>query len=253
MRLAKGPRMNRGYQGTTAAASARRWIAAAACLSTLAPACSISPMPEPPAEQPKVDLGGLTTKLPTDHNDVIGIQGGPGAASPAGAVVRAFNLDTTDPPSESVVQPNGSFLVVLTMSVGQEGRIQVLAGTERSTPLDFVAVGTDLPPVAAERPLTECLLLAPALELDAATVGAVEVTSQCGAPVTIVAPYLRRTVAGFQVGAGGSWPAVLDTGEAVSVPVDFQANPGTLEEIFFIEATLPQNDRRPVTVFPATG
>jgi len=234
-------------------APARLMAATASLAAALAQGCSISPMPEPPAEQPTVDLGSVTTKLPHGTNEPVTVEGGPGAASPPGAIVRVFNLDTADPPAESVVGSDGSFTIELNLDVGQEGRIQVLAETQRSSPIDFVAVGNGQPPALATRPLADCLLLEPALELDAAMGSAVTVSSQCPSAVTIDSPVVRRLVPGFQVGTGGSWPAVLGSGDSLSVSVEFQASPGTLEEIFFIQAAAPQQDRRPVTVFPAAG
>jgi hypothetical protein len=228
-------------------------VAAAGVTAVLGQGCSISPMPEPPAEQPTVELGDLTTKLPHGTNDPVAVEGSAGAASPPGATVRVFNLDTADPPAESVVRDDGSFTVELNLDVGQEARIQVLTATGRSTPVDFVAVANAAPPQPTTHALGSCLFLAPPLELDAAAGSAVAVSSECPSAVTIEAPVVRRAVPGFQVGTGGSWPAVLGSGDTLPVSVEFQASPGTLEEIFFIQASAPQQDRRPVTVFPATG
>ena len=72
----------------------------------------------------------------------------------------------------------------------------------------------------ASHPLADCLLLEPALELDAAEVDVVVVRNRCAEPVTIDAPYVRRPIAGLDIGEGGTWPAVLDV---ISVGLDLDA------------------------------
>lgn len=236
-----------------ARAALRGGVSVAVLCSLASVGCSISPLPEPPAAQPSVDLGSTKTKLAYNLNEPVGIEGGPGAASPAGATVRIFNLDAATSPRETLVADDGSFLVEIEMQPGDEARLQVLAPDARSKPVDFVVVGHDLAPEPSTHALGACLSLTPPLELDAATTSVVVATSACAEPVTLAAPYVRATATGFVVGDGGSWPATLATGDSVSIAVEFQASEGTLEEIFFVEATQPQGDRRSLTVFPDTG
>ena len=178
-----------------------------------------------------------------------GISGGPAAATPPGAIVRAYPLDLpSEPAAEAPINDDGSFHIDVPALPGNELRLQVISTTSRSNPLDVLIGPDNTQPTLSVRPLVSCLLLTPALEIDVSTVHGVHVENRCTQPVRIEAPTVRRTVAGLQVGAGGSWPTVLAPLSSVDVSIVFHPSAAADEEIVFIEASSPQRDRRPITV-----
>ena len=234
-----------------------RWFFRAAgaglTLAALNSGCTISPKPEPPhpPDQPIFDLGDLTGHLAQHYGAGGFLIGGPGAANPAGALVRAFNLDTTEPSTEATVADDGSFALEILMQKGDEVRLQIVsAELGRSAPVDVIVGDSGSTPTLADRPLEHCLKLQPPLEIDLSVQQTVLVHNQCDQQVSISPPYVRRVIQGFEVGTGGTWPAQLAVNESVSVAVQFSAPGVTLEEIFFITATSPETDRRPLTALP---
>lgn len=219
-----------------------------AWLAPLLSGCVMSPMPEPP--QATIDVDGVVTYDPV-FGDEPTIVGGPGAASPAGALLRAFNLDADVAPVETLVETDGSFEVELVITAGQEARLQVVAEAldARSAPLDVVIGPHGSTPTPAPRPLAGCLELTPAAELDLADAAAVLVRNRCGAAVQLEQPALRRPVTGLEVGAGLAWPATLADGDELAIDVQAEAGFAT-EDVFFVEASSPQRDRRPITFVP---
>jgi hypothetical protein len=124
----------------------------------------------------------------------------------------------------------------------------VISSVSRSNPLDVVIGPDNTQPTLSARPLSSCLLLTPALQIDVSTANAVHVENRCTQPVQMQAPAARRNVAGLQVGAGGSWPAVIAPSTSIDVSIVFHPSAAADEEIVFIEASSPQRDRRPITV-----
>ncbi len=190
----------------------------------------ISPKPEPPGNG--IELGSVQT------HDSLGpgpklVAGAPGAAKPAGAILRVFNLDSTDDPVDGVIEADGSFSLEVVADEGNELRLQMVNGSERFEPLDVVVGPSDTSPTLALHALGDCLTLKPKAEIDTAVQQSVVVTNGCSAPVTIAQPTLRRPTSGLTVGTG----AQLAPNESVSVTVQFQAPAGTLEDIVFIQAT----------------
>lgn len=219
-----------------------------AWLAPLLSGCVMSPMPEPP--QATLDVDGVVTHQPT-YNGEPTIVGGPGAASPAGALVRVFNLDSDIGPVETAVEADGSFEVELLISAGEEARLQVVAEAldTRSAPIDVVIGSDGTTPTLAVRPLAGCLELTPAAELDLADAAAVLVSNRCGEALQLEQPALRRPIAGIELGPSLGWPATLADGDELTL--DVQTEPGfATEDVFFIEASSPQRDRRPITVVP---
>ena len=89
-------------------------VALALAALLLAAGCIISPKPEPPAAGASLDPGRVTTVdsrqgTGTDVGSLLCVSGEPGSASPPGATVRIYNLDSTAPPVETVVRQDGSF------------------------------------------------------------------------------------------------------------------------------------------------
>lgn len=225
-----------------------RSVCFALALGALLAGCSISPKPEPPASEPHLDFGSLGTLPPNDFGTCL-ITGGPGAVDAKGAIVRAYNLDDAQAPVEALVGEDGSFELDVFLSDGDELRLQVHGQDgARSKPLDVLVPQCGQPLVASTRALGECLLLAPSAELEVSAAGAVRVENRCSASVQLEQPSLRRSIAGLQAGQGATWPATLAPGSALTVQITLQPS-DVFEEIVFIEASTPQHDRRPVTVF----
>lgn len=226
-----------------------RWIWTGASLiavAAVAAGCVVSPMPEPPLlrlEPGRILANGV------GGPDVPTIRGEPGAAEPSGAVVRAFDLDRDEGPAEGVVAEDGSFGLDLEVTEGDEVRLQIVATTGRSEPLDVVMGPPMTTPALAPRPLSWCFLLEPEAELDLDGAAGVRATSRCEEDLVLEAPELRRPVEGVAVGEGQSWPLTLRTGESVDVRVTAEAS-AAVEEILFITASAPLRDRRPVTLVP---
>ena len=223
-----------------------RWAVLATAVATLLPGCVISPLPEPPQATINPDL--VATDGPVYG---LNLHGHPGAASPAGALVRAHDLDSDFPPAQALVEEDGSFLIELATSEDQtEIRLQVIADEARSVPLDLVVYATETDPDPAPRPLSHCLHLSPEAELEAAVEQQVRVVSDCADLVEIAQPYLHRSPIGITVGADLSWPVTLSSGDSVTVVVETDGT-FTEEAIFFILAsTAEHDDRRPMTVVP---
>jgi len=205
--------------------------------------CVVSPIPEPP--QASLDIA----KVFGDSSGMRGItiNGDPGAAEPVGATVRVYNLDSSDDPVDGVVEVNGSFIVELLVNEGDEVRLQIIDDEVRSDPIDAIFGRSGTRPVPSERPLASCLILDPPAELALGASQAVVVENRCDEEVQIEEPTLRRPLTGIAIGADRSWPEVLPQGGSVSVTVAVDAG-WSEEDIFFIEASGPEHDRRPITV-----
>jgi hypothetical protein len=248
--------------------------------------CGISPIPEPPAGNgaaagsggtagaagsagsagsnglagsagsagsagapPSVDLQSVSAQ-PVDYNGVeIKVVGAPGAARPAGATVRIYDLDSSLPPAETQSGRDGSFSLVLRVADGDQLRLQIIAAATRSEPVDFVFSVIGQPPSPTLHALADCLILQPGLQADLSTTAAVHVENRCTQLVQIEAPRVRRDAPGLQVGSGGIWPAQIAPSASIDVPIVFHPSTGVDEEIVFIEASAPQRDRRPITVW----
>jgi len=213
-----------------------------ALLAFFGAGCIVSPRPEPP--QATIDVERLNdswTYGPT-------IVGSAGAAEPAGALVRAYNLDSELDSEEGVIEEDGGFEIDLPIEAGDEVRLQVIADDVRSNPVDLV-VGPDGSSLSlVERPLGHCLTLDPAAQLDLVESGAVRVTNHCGSEARIERPRPRRPIDALELGEGVTWPATVPDGDSITVNV--RAEPGFDEDLFFIEASAPESDRRPITLVP---
>jgi hypothetical protein len=222
--------------------------------------CSLRPQPEPPPAEPGPELDGdLLTARPTPPAAMFGggISGAPGA-SPAGALLRAYNLDSSFPPAEVVVGSDGSFELSMDMLEGDEVRLQAFVGGKRSKPLDVIIGPDNSIPIPASRALAACLSVAPTLELDLGQVGsapvdrAVVIANGCSFEVTVGAVGMRSPVDGLSVTSTGPMPVVVPSGGSSTVAIQYDAPSGTVgevEDILLIEVVAPERDRRPVTVF----
>jgi hypothetical protein len=210
---------------------------------------NISPQPEPPMRQaPTVDFGAVEAKVDTFSNNPPGLSGAPGSVSPPGATLRAVNLDNIEDPVETIVAADGSFAVEMSLSVGDEVRVQLFDGDQASEPVDVEVVNDEAPPVLATRALGPCLKLTPTTEITLANgAGTVHVLNECTQPIEFGAPYERRPVDGLEVGLNATWPLSLAVGASADVLIGWGPSTST-EEVVFIEAISPLADRRPITV-----
>lgn len=225
-----------------------RQVCAASLAMLGALGCELSPKPEPPDADFVFDAERIQV-LEGDGPEVpMELRGEPGAASPPGAIIRVYPLGSDLPRLEAEVGVDGGF-VFPELPGNEELRIQLLDGAARSEPLDLQpnAEGTRLEPVP--RALGECLVLDPPKEIvvSPGSTASVVVRHSCEESVTIAAPELRRPSAGVDLVRGPAWPAVLVRGAELRVEVRLAADAELDEDIFFIEATEPMRDRRPIT------
>lgn len=224
----------------------------------LGPACSLRPQPEPPPVDPgPVIDADLLTATPTSPSAMVSgnIEGAPGA-SPAGALLRGYNLERSDAPAETVAAPDGSFLLLLDVIEGEEVRLEVLADEARSKPLDVIIGSGISNPTRSVRALADCLSIAPALELDLGQVGSamvernIVIANGCSFEVTVGAVGMRAPMDGLTVTFAQPMP--IASGASAPVLIQYQAPTGLLgavEDVLLIEVVAPQRDRRPITIF----
>jgi len=217
-------------------------------------ACSLRPQPEPPPAQPDV-VPTLLSADPASPAAMTGgsLSGAPGAVSP-GATLRAYNLDTSQPPSETIAAPDGSFEMPLDMLPGDEVRLQATLGGARSNPLDVVIGESAGVPSPASRPFAVCLTAVDEFSFGVLPQGSdversVVLSNDCAFGITLSAIEMRRPIAGLGV-VTDALPIVLAAGSSYAWTVRVQVPPGTsgIEDVLIVEVDAPQRDRRPITV-----
>jgi hypothetical protein len=137
-------------------------LSAAWCVASCGEARIATPMPEPPAalDGSKVGLGVEPISIFSDPRPVSVV--GQAGAAPAGARVRALDLDSDRPEVSGLARDDGSFELSVTVSDGDELRLHAFDGDVRSSPLDLI-VG---PPAGLQpSPRHDCLELTPGFEL----------------------------------------------------------------------------------------
>ena len=225
--------------------------------------CGISPKPEPP----DATLDGNSVSVASEPDratpeggvSTLVVSGGPDSASPPGAIVRVYNLDSEDPPVETVVQDDGSFQVEVAGQPQDEVRVQIVTDDARSDPADFqsppeTAVGgtggtTDGGPEGVYQPPGgQCAVLDPPLELVVSGSGTLQVGNQCTEAIQVDAPYLRRDFAGVSLGADLTWPQSVAPGQSLSITVTIAPGSGFAEEIFFVPVVATALERHAVTL-----
>jgi len=212
--------------------------------------CGISPKPEPPSVDPTppvLDPSQVVATEPTDGPPEPTIVGGPGAVNPAVGLVRATRLNDTSDPVDATILEDGSFELWLDLFPGDEVRLQILGEETRSEPFDFIVGAGASSPLPAPRPLGDCFTLSPRASLDLARGHVVHVANQCAFDVTIESPQLRRPTPGWSAGADRNWPVTLAPGSDFDLVVVAPAGVG--EEVVFVQASSPLQDRRPITVY----
>ncbi len=226
-----------------------RWVGTAGLLALSGCQGNISPQPEPPNRGTfDIDFGQVEAKVDSYTNEPAGLRGGPGAAKPPGATLRAVNLEDVQDPVETVVQQDGSFEALFSVAIGDEVRVQILANGQRSEPFDVRVIDDEAPPTRVVHPLP-CFTISPALELDLVSgTGVLRVENDCAEAVVLDEPALRRPVQGVRA-AVMDWPATVATGGSLDIPLEVdETAPPDFEEIVFLRVLAPQSDRRAVTL-----
>jgi hypothetical protein len=179
--------------------------------------------------------------------------------NPEGAIIWVINLDGTEPPVTTPVEPDGSFEVLVDGDLDQlftgdlrdEYRLQVRTGELRSEPIDFVANLAEGTLLVSERPLEDCFSLEPQTELHFGEISLSDtleilLSNHCDETLTFEATRLRAPAPSFDLGEG---PLSLDVEQTASVRVTFAPErDGLIEEIMMVEVLSPTGDRRPITI-----
>lgn len=212
----------------------------------LALGCVVSPQPSPPEAQLSGSLIGLA---PAESlvADVIAFEGGPGAVKPAHGVVLVTNLDSDDAPSQTDVQPDGSFLIGVPGVVGQRFRFQIKDGDTRSQPFDLGldSTGTTADAIVAQ---PSCFTVDPArwAALDGAFgERALTLHNGCAGAVSIAVPHLRRGLAGFTVFPAAALTLAAGEDRALTVRAGDGAE---VEDVLYLDVTAPTVAQRAVTL-----
>jgi hypothetical protein len=212
-----------------------------------------TPVPEPPdLDPPNTDLF-LVQTVPSLVDTIVELNGEPGAAEP-GATLRIVDLDSTQPPVDTLVGPDGSFAVTVNTTGGRELRVQLrTADGQRSPPVDL-RVPPAMEPVRPEVVTREpCLTVTPALELDFGNVDSGQATrsitleNNCGAELLLDTLELRVSTPAFVL--GNAPPLTIVDGERISLEVTFEPqSEGLTEEVLLIGASAPIQERWPITL-----
>ncbi len=223
-----------------------RWITGLLVAGALFAGCGVSPQPTPPDSVLNGELIGLNpgTEL---AGDVIGFKAAPGAVDPPEGVVVVTNLDANDAPSVAAVESDGSFYIAVPGQPGETYRFQAKNGKARSQPFD-VLIGSSGGDIKTLGQLPACLVVEPGAWLALSGAGDARdlaVKNQCGVPISIAAPRLRRGLAGFSFTPGS--PLDLADGGAATLTVSAGDGAET-EDVLVLDITAPSPARRAVTL-----
>jgi hypothetical protein len=204
------------------------------------------------------------------ETEMVHVVGGPGSASPPGATVRVYNLDSDAPAVETAVRDDGSFDVYVSASPTDELRIQVIADSSRSEPADTgpEEIDTTATPSGGGAPpdylggggtggqpgavggldSAGCVLLDPPAELVVEQTGTLQVTNRCDYAIQLASPYLRVASPDITLGAERVWPAALEPGASLLFTVAIAPGSAFVEEIFFVTVSAPDYERHAITL-----
>jgi hypothetical protein len=211
-------------------------------------ACSTPGVATPLPEPPSLDARKITAPevTPVTAPSPVEIVGAVGAAT-ARAVVRATNLDTTDPAVTTTADDNGAFHITIMASGGNELRVQAIAGNERSAPLDLTYTAGRIAPSVR----SACVALSPGFELDFSSSGPVRLTftNSCADAITLANPRLRLGLTDFQLTT--ALPLSIGTGASSPLDVTYaRTDAGDREDVLFVTITVAGQDLRyPITLF----
>ena len=212
-------------------------------------ACGVSPKPEPPVTVPKPPTFEAVPRVDTLTASSVGITADPLTVDPPDGILRAYNLETADPPHETPIQTDGSFELLLPGRVGDELRFELLLGSTGSAPKDWIVAEPGSALAEVDAPLRDCFVVTPSiLFVSRGETVMVTVEDICGLGVELDEPRPRNAPGAFGVGEGQSWPLTLQVGHPVELPVVASGGEAGDEEIYFVEASAPELDRRAVTL-----
>ncbi len=227
-------------------------------LLALSVSCGINPVPEPPSsnpiEPPKVELVTLAPDPMMADTD-IDVAGAPGSAEP-GAELWVVNIDGTEPPTTTEVQPDGSFALVVQGFANDELRLQLRQGSLRSEPIVPAQPG---PAVISVRALSDCILLDPPQELilpkpssPEPPSASIRIENTCAMDVDITDLRLRLASSALSAELrDASPPDVVPANGTREILVRAYGDPA--EEILLVEFSSAQQDRRPITLVSQGG
>jgi hypothetical protein len=165
---------------------------------------------------------------------------------PAGATLRATNLDDSAAPVDAIAGSDGAFALELRGNVGDELRLQVIgAGGRRSSPVDVVVVD-GAQPTAATRPLTACLRFDPEGWSSIRGSLPLSVENGCEAEVGVEAVRLRDP--SDPIAIEPMPPLAIPAGTSIAIEL---AMTGPLlggEAVVIVDITGPESGRRPLTL-----
>jgi hypothetical protein len=145
----------------------------------------------------------------------------------------------------ATVAADGSFEAPINGATGQTLRVQVIAGTLHSRPIDLVVNGSTVSPYVPSLP---CLTTAPESEavFGSRTAINVQIRNDCEQTVTLSAVRLRLASTAF---SAGDAPVSLTPGSSTPLVVTYVPSGGSDNDILIIETSSPLADRRAVTLF----
>ena len=188
-----------------------------------------TPLPEPPAlDGDRIDLPEV---MPASQ-DLISVVGASRSATP-GSTVRVTNLDTTDEPATALVESDGSFVVQVRATRGDELRFEAEKNGERSDALDFI-VDVPLEP----SPRHDCIRIDPEFRLeflDSPDTQQIFVQSTCDEAASLDNARTRLSRDEFTI--SGDFPLDLAARDDAAFDIDFDGE-SPAEDVLFVDIEL---------------
>jgi hypothetical protein len=189
---------------------------------------------------PKVGPGGRP-ELPA----IVGDAG----SVPPGAQVSLTDLDTTLPPTIVGADADGSFLVPLDFNSGDELRLEVVRGDERSLPTDLLV--SDAFEISAPARL-DCLQFEPELSVQLKSdppTASLSITNHCATDAVLENARLRAGVTDFSLAT--ALPLTIPTGETGTLDVALSPPSAPPEvDVLFVDVTADGTTvRYPITLW----
>lgn len=209
-----------------------------------------SPIPQPPimavpidavtTVPPKVGPGGRP-ELPA-----ISVQAG---ALPINAQLSVTNLDNTEPPTIASAEADGSFVLPLDFNPGDELRLEVLRGDERSLPTDLFV--NDLFELAAPLRL-DCVEVDPQLSAQLSSdqpAGSLAISNHCAVDLLLDNGRLRSGLPDFSLQT--SLPLTVPAGETGTLEVSLSPqSTAPVADVLFVDVTADGDAvRYPITLW----